>query len=347
MRSTFADRELERRFADQGYLHLPAYFDDTDVTLLRAIYLDLHPSKGPGLGFASDLDWADLELKAALEKCLGPFWHRVFDELLTPHDSLISGYVVKWPGPEGLLPPHAHFSYVAPDSGRSIVVWASIDRIGPEIGNGPLQVLPRSHLVANEYFGSGTRPWYVDRPDAIERGLVTLPTRPGDVVVMDGRLVHGSKPNETSVPRMAMLSEAVPTGLPLFHPVAVGEGTVELRPVDRRVLTDAEPGHVASIFAYYHAPEIARSGAAPPKPLVSTPAPGSRRMVDSHVDESLLAMICPPVGAASITNEPAALAPLRPAQLSTESAATPSRGGGAVRQTLRSAMSRLQRPHNS
>lgn len=352
MRSTFVDKTLEHRFEREGYLHIPGYFKEGEVELSREIYDDLHRGSSPGLGFASDLDWADIELKASLEERLRPFWQRLFDELLTPHDSLVSGFVVKWPGPEGLLPPHAHFTYVPPDEGRSIVVWASVDAIDPETNNGPLQVLPRSHLVADEYFGSGTRPWYVDRPHEVKRGLVTVPTNPGDVVIMDGRLVHGSDPNETTFPRTAMLSEAVPTGLDLFHPVAIDGNTVELRPVDRRVLADAEPGHVASIFAYYHAPEIARSGTPPPEPLVGEPAPSRREAVTRHIDEALLAEICPADLGDPGSSQQTVLVPLHQPQSPSpepknETAAAAAGEHRWARHLLRSAMRRLQRPNHA
>lgn len=351
MRSTFVDETLEHRFGLDGYVHIPGYFTEGEVALSREIYDDLHQGSSPGRGFASDLDWADLELKASLEDCLRPFWQRLFDEFLTPHDSLVSGFVVKWPGPEGLLPPHAHFTYVAPTEGRSIVVWVSVDAIDPHTRNGPLQVLPRSHLVADEYFGSGTRPWYVDRPEEVKRALVTLPTSPGDVVIMDGRLVHGSDPNETALPRTAMLSEAVPAGLDLFHPVAVEDDIVELRPVHRRVLADAAPGHVASIFAYYHAPEIARSGTPPPEPLVGEPAPSRRQPVSHHIDEVLLAELCPNDLDDPVYANPSGFAPAQPPHgpSSDPRSESEAAGGGnrGLRHLLRNAVFRLQRPDHA
>lgn len=288
MEPTFTDAALEREFEQRGLVRLDV-FDDDEVAEMRAIYRRFHPQ--PPDGFVSDIDWASRDDKLQLRQQLQPFWDIVIERHLTPHRTLAAGFVVKAPGPRGLLPPHCHFTYVDERRHRSIILWTALDDASEELGNGPVLTLPGSHRVAKDFFGSRTEPWYVPWLDTISRSMTATPTRPGQVLVMDGRLVHGSDVNQSTVDRHAVLCEAVPADAEIFHAVGADDGSVELHRISEDFLIDAEPGAVADVFAFYHAPHGADR--AVPEPLVTGDSSGARRLRGSP-DLGLLRELCAP-----------------------------------------------------
>lgn len=310
MQPTFVDPGFEEQFSRLGFVrrHL---FEMDSVREILDVYCRHHLADD--VGFVSDIDWASPDTRRLLARDLAPYWETVTRELLTPHTSLVSGFVTKWPGPRGLLPPHTHFTYVDESQHRSIVVWVALDDASDDLANGPLRVLPESHRVASEYFGSATTPWYIEWMGAITASMVTVPTQPGDVVVMDGRLVHSSPVNDTAIPRHAMLSESVPSGATIFHPVGIGGGVVDLRQVPDSLLIDAPPGVVAEVFAYHHAPVGGGEHRRVPEPLVPPgPSYGTVPVRRREIDRGLLERICGPGGESLPSKAPSVATVLAP-----------------------------------
>lgn len=91
-----------------------------------------------------------------------------------------------------------------------INVWVPLTQAGPELA--PLRVLPGSHLNG-----------YCDFPAERESEAVVLDTRPGDIVLMAGKLFHSSRENKTRDSfRWAVNMRYAPIGFRCGRPILPG-----------------------------------------------------------------------------------------------------------------------------
>jgi len=121
--------------------------------------------------------------------------------------------IFKHPKIGGIVLPHqdATFMYTEPVKGNLIGFWIALDDATLE--NGCIHFLPGSHKEGKLYHR------YVQNPDKdsqqlfIIRGekvphppkekLIAAPAKPGDLVLIDGLVIHQSEPNTSSKPRLA------------------------------------------------------------------------------------------------------------------------------------------------
>lgn len=242
MRRTFLDSEHEARFEREGFVVLPLLAAD-EVAALRRTAMELHPD---GSGFQTDVEHSDAATRDRIEALLAPVWARHQPRLLDDHRVFMSSFLVKWPGPDSDLYLHADTTYVDEERFRSLAFWVALDDADDQLGNGPLLVLPGSHLLTEEYRGSNVVPSYRGRDDELLAQAVSVPVQAGDVVVMDNRLLHASGPNRASAPRVAVAGATVPAEADLVHVVDVGDGLVGVLRVDDEFYGHTSPQRLAA-----------------------------------------------------------------------------------------------------
>ena len=100
---------------------------------------------------------------------------------------------------------HAYFNY--PIDTRIVGVWIALDQATAE--NGCMRVLPGGHQ-------SGPRPhwkrrdWQICDADILGQPIVSVPLDPGDALLFDGKIPHGTPPNRTEAIRWAVQYHYVP-----------------------------------------------------------------------------------------------------------------------------------------
>lgn len=110
-------------------------------------------------------------------------------------------------GPEdGSIDLHQDFGFDPHTNGSLITLVVPFVKLTPE--NGCLEIVPGSHLTQVSHF-IGTRftgaiPGGWDR---YESKLTKLDLKVGDCLLMDGSLIHGSRPNRTRIPRPVLFAE--------------------------------------------------------------------------------------------------------------------------------------------
>lgn len=255
LRDAEAQAELDR----VGYVVVEGLAAD-DVDALRHAYEATHPDRlpaawpvsgepwtedmAPGADFTNDLE-APFERRDAVERALAPFWARYLPAVFLDHRPLVSTFLMKWPGEVGHLPLHQDPSFVDERVSRAATLWIAIDDADTELGNGPLHVVPGSHLLAEEFRGTNTSATFLQDVGRIWPHTVPVPVRAGDAVVLDGRLVHGSPPNTSGRLRLAVCTPVAPVGQPLVHVVGIGDDRVALYGVDDAYYRRTSPMRLA------------------------------------------------------------------------------------------------------
>jgi hypothetical protein len=155
-----------------------------------------------------------------LRDLLAPVWERVLPTTFAGHRAVMSTFVVKHPGPESGMFLHEDRSYVDEARTRAYTVWVPLTDVGPDTGNGTLEVVPRSHRLATRLGGSHTPDLFRPYERFLRERLVPVAARAGEAVVYDTRTLHASGPNLTDEGRLAVVCAVAPEDEPLLHVVA-------------------------------------------------------------------------------------------------------------------------------
>lgn len=220
---TFVDADLERAFRRDGYVVVDFASPD-----LVAELLDLYGRLDSGIdeGYYPSLMSEDRAYKTAT--------HREVTDRLWPHlDALLDGYqpllgvfMVKHPGPDTEVVPHQDW-IVADESERPTMnVWLPLTPVTDETGR--MRVLPGSHHWLEGLRGSPSFPtqWEATYERVRDELMVPVDLGPGQAMVYDIRVLHGTPPNRSGATRMVTSLYAIPEGAPPVHYYRAPDGTV-------------------------------------------------------------------------------------------------------------------------
>lgn len=248
MRPLFADPELEERFSDDGFVVVDLV-DEQGVAEL----IDLHARTTQARpGFHYSMQARGGPAKAAIVDGLTRVYETTLAPILPGHDVMMANFVVKGATGESTLLPHLDWSHVDEEQERSVNVWVAL--CATDDVNGALAVMRRSHRLPLTRRGSATPPWCAAPPDVVGRYMTTIPMRPGQAILYEPRVIHGSATNRSGRERIA-------AGLNLVHRDArplhyVGDRSRPEAPL-REVLVDREFFLAGAIDpALDHDPEI-------------------------------------------------------------------------------------------
>lgn len=134
--------------------------------------------------------------------------------ILDPIASILGPNVIMWavhfwykePNNGKYLPWHQDGAYWPIEPKKNVSAWIAL---GPTFAaNGCLKVIPGSHKVELLHgemndkasgFGKGLRPEEIDESQA-----VSLEMQPGQIVIFNEKTIHGSGPNVSTTPRVAL-----------------------------------------------------------------------------------------------------------------------------------------------
>ncbi len=207
----FVDPNVQQSYHQLGFQTMPLLHPE-DVQTLTQLFDLLLPELPDG--FASTvLMPPDLRRAAHLAIC---------DVLAAPLSGVLQDFrvvmgslVARAPGSDQRdLPLHQDWSFVDESRARSVSVWIPLQDVDAE--NGCLQVVPGSHRHDQPLrgIGSGFR-YRAAEAELRARHLHDLLMRAGEAVFFDHRLIHGSRGNDSALPRLAVGAVLLERDVPL------------------------------------------------------------------------------------------------------------------------------------
>ncbi|MFD2673316.1 phytanoyl-CoA dioxygenase family protein [Marinicrinis sediminis] len=204
-------REEERTFFErEGYLLLKSFYSAEDIAKLNDAYWEIWKQlmaegkimQAPNRPFDSlfprlrDYHWENEEILDFIleQQVIGLLQELINEEILVCQTS----YYFKAPGAKG-LPMHQDNYSIGASPDTTYAIWVSLDASGQE--NGGLQVVPGSHvfdILSPEIVPERINVYgkQINIPDGYE--AIELPTEPGDVVIFNGNILHGSTDNTST-----------------------------------------------------------------------------------------------------------------------------------------------------
>lgn len=213
-RTTFRDERVNDEVASVGFAVLEERIPDGDVGRLADLYDDVRQEAGRDDSgrFLPSMTITDPALRTRLWDGVQAILAPTIDPLFTPGSAAVmGGSFVSKPGSEhSARNPHQDPSVF--DETRIVAISLWIPLVDATVDNGTLHLLEGSHRMGNHV----RPPDVANFDDAVaEHALqhsVPVEVEAGQVLVLDGALVHHSPPNRSGEERVAVIGAVRPTG---------------------------------------------------------------------------------------------------------------------------------------
>lgn len=262
VRPTLRDKDLERRFRRDGYVIVPCLSPQEVEAGLDAF---AQVDSGIGEGYYASIHSESNDYKRRTDELLTERLWPALDRILADHRCLVAAFMVKPPTGSTVVPVHQDWNTMEESENAGITCWMPLTPV-TEL-EGPMQVLPGSHRYLRGLRGSPGFPApYQSISDRVRDELmVSLDVRVGDVLVMDGRVLHTTGTNRSGRTRIAAYVNALPVEARSLHWYRAPDGTAEGYWVEREFFTsfsigDRPPGTPFERIPDYVDPEIDMDG---------------------------------------------------------------------------------------
>lgn len=216
MNALFRDATLQRQVDRDGVITTPLLNAD-ELQAIRDLYYSVNPDGVvPELRdgihmtiWCSDPDYK-AHIREELKRLLRPAIDRVFQDvrLVTPV------FIVKVPGRETTFPIHQDWSVVDETRHTALNLWVPLHEVGEH--NGGLWAVPGSHRLGNHVRGPGHLFPNLRNVEAPLRDRMRqVAGAAGMATVFYHRVIHGSPPNLSAAPRVALACSILPSHVPL------------------------------------------------------------------------------------------------------------------------------------
>lgn len=239
--ATLADAEAQRAFERDGFAVLDI-FSREEAAELRAWYQGVRPPEDGGL--VIDYIREDRSMMHLVRAKAAPLLSGPVQRCFRDHRVAMTTFVTKFPDGTTSMFLHEDRTFVDERVHRAGTLWIPLVDVGPEHGNGGLQLIPGSQVLSETLSGSLTPELFRPYESVLRPRLVEVSLRAGQAILYDTRTLHASPPNCGAEPREALVCAIVPASAPLVHVVATGRRHRQMWAVDDAFYLDHHPREI-------------------------------------------------------------------------------------------------------
>jgi ectoine hydroxylase-related dioxygenase (phytanoyl-CoA dioxygenase family) len=218
------DRALDRQFQRDGYVVVNALSDEQVAAALDVFE---RIDSGIDAGYYASIHSKDQTYKQRVDAALRDIVWSACDEVLADHQCLIAAMMVKPPTGSTVVPLHQDWNTIDESNGGGLTCWMPLTPI-TEL-EGLMRVLPGSHRYMDGLRGSPgfPAPFQEISEQICDEMMVDVHVGVGDVMVMDGRVLHTTGQNRSGRNRVAAYLNAIPADAQPVHYYRTEDGRVE------------------------------------------------------------------------------------------------------------------------
>ncbi len=258
-RPTLRDKAFDRHFHRHGYVIAPLATPQQVEDALDVF--ERFPS-GVEEGYYASIHSGRPEYKAKVDAELEAILWPPLGRLLHRHRSLIAAFMVKMPTGTSIVPIHQDWNtMVETPTTAGITCWIPLTPVTN--AEGRFRLLPGSHRWLQRRRGSPGFPApYEDAgPEIVDQLMVPLDVGVGEVLIMDGRVLHATPQNTSGKVRVAAYINALPAEAPSLHHYRAPDGRVESFWVEDEFYTsfsigERPPGEPFEVIEPYAEPQL-------------------------------------------------------------------------------------------
>lgn len=238
MRTLFKNPELQAHFSRHGYIKYPI-FTPEQVSELREAYYGLGIEAPDGFSYTSG--FCSPEVKAHIRAIVLPYILPVIERMLINYKPLVYTYFIKPNSPQSYFFFHQDWSLVDEAAGYTAInIWCPL--VPTDAANGNLMVVPGTHdLPGPPRSAPRSSVPYAPYAQVYESAALPLPTEPGEAIIFNNAIFHGSPTNTSDEVRLAISVAIIPAEATpvLFHDT--DSGKIEMCEVDEDFFIEQNP----------------------------------------------------------------------------------------------------------
>lgn len=218
---SFSNPLLTEQFDEQGFVLLKGVATE-EVALLNAFIHSRNIRCGKDFYYSllSHTYEDNLLIQKNIRQILQQFYNAWFRNYTMRNES----FLVKPRNTGNELMLHQDWSYTDILKFTTGTIWIPLSAVGEE--NGTLILLPKSHRYFNQYI-SGSIPTLRMPSSAVPETLLLKPDlQPGDVVVFNPAVFHGSCPNLSGSDRIVVTATVFPREAPFIYAHKLASGAI-------------------------------------------------------------------------------------------------------------------------
>ena len=179
------------------------------LAALKALYTQLHNfENGTEGGMFYSLYSDDIAYRQKVHHSIGQILQPVYDQLLNEYKTVINSFIVKKQGPGSDFTLHQDSTGLDETQHSPLSLWIPLQ--DTDLHNGTLCVVPKSHRMFHFLRGISFAAPFSQYQDVLFRYLQPITLKAGDVLLFDNRVVHYSHTNQSSSPRVVVMSGIFP-----------------------------------------------------------------------------------------------------------------------------------------
>lgn len=215
MKPLFVNTHFQKQLDHNGFVKMPLLNHDKVSAILQLSqhYFANHNSQ---TGFRSTSDTLNRSLIHNINLELRKIVLPAFEKHLQHFNLVLSTFLIKDMGVNTAQPPHEDWTYTDEQHFFSCNAWIALQDV--DIANGCMWFIPKSHLLMHTLRASPNHPWaYAKCISAMEKFKVYMPIKAGECLVFFHKTIHGSPPNFSNKPRIAVGNCIIENNAPLYH----------------------------------------------------------------------------------------------------------------------------------
>jgi len=146
-----------------------------------------------------------------LQRALAPLLQRLF----TNFKMLSASFLIKPAGFDEEMPLHQDWTFTFENRYSPVTMWIPLQDVDAQ--SGALFVLPKSHLVLENFRSLSYDSARIDRESLPEGSVTPVHADRGDVLLFHPAVFHGSFPNLRSTDRVVVSATVLPLQAPYLH----------------------------------------------------------------------------------------------------------------------------------
>jgi hypothetical protein len=208
----FKNKDLLEQYLNEGFVIIKLYNENT-VNCMKNLYQKNYVKGGNGL--LPSLRFGSAEENIRLHYEIGEMVKESLNAFFEDFDFVANHFITKTVGENNEFRLHQDWNVVNERQYIAAHIWSPLQPTNEE--NGGLFVVKKSHHFFKNYRSGSLGIPFIDSTEKLRKNIVSANLLPGDAIVYNQALFHGSYPNLSNEDRKVVLTSIKPSQAPMVY----------------------------------------------------------------------------------------------------------------------------------
>lgn len=216
----FINKEHQSIFEENGYITIPNCINKEQIETLKDVYAKLELMNGFEVNdtFVNSGRFTENTIRNFVVDNIKTFSKNNLNHLFNINNCEVQNggnFQIKPASSNSILNPHQDSPVIDETEYYAIFIWIPLENI--TLQNGPIWVLPKSHLWCNHQRSLNVKWPFEKHLKLLWKHMRPITLNAGDILCFDSALIHASTANKSNKTRVAITTTALPKNYQLVE----------------------------------------------------------------------------------------------------------------------------------